>query len=123
MEKAFVFPLRGECDNLDAQLNMWVRGILAMRKRRSASFGADLFSDQSWDLILLLAIAPAAGMTRSELASVCERSDEITRRWLGILIERNFVEEAEDLRCRLTAHTLGLLQSILSASSSALRAA
>lgn len=113
MAKANVFPLREECETLDAQLRMWVKGILAMRKRRRTSFGDDLFSDQSWDLILLLAIAPAVGMTRSELATACNRSDEMTRRWLGILIERNFVEESVDGRYLLTANAVHLLQSIL----------
>ena len=114
METAIFFPLSGECDNPDSHLSIWVSGILAMRQRRKDTFGADLFSDQSWDLILLLAIASAEGMTRSELASACERSDEMTRRWLGILMERNLTEESVALRYRLTANAREMLRSVMS---------
>lgn len=114
MEKKIRIANIEECDSLDSQLEMWVRGVLAMRKRRNNTFGTDLFSDQSWDLILLLAIAPSEGSTRSELASASERSNELTQRWLCALIHRNLVLESVELRFRLTPNAREMLRSILS---------
>lgn len=113
MERAISFPHGGEFSSPDAQLNMWVRGVIAMRKRRKRTFGADLFHDQAWDLILQLAIAPDVGLTLAELSSQTDYSAESSRRWLKILAKRDLVVAPEYLRYRLTSKARDQLRSIL----------
>lgn len=102
MESNFVQMLLRDHPEGATNLEQWARGVLAFRQRRAEQFGSDLFCGNAWDLLLNLAIAPQAGLTRSELTAKSRCSDESARRWLVVLVHRGFVEEGLDLRYRLT---------------------
>lgn len=114
MEKTIVLTLPDDCPEAATHLEQWARGVLAFRKRRAEQFGSDIFPGNAWDLLLHLAIAPSAGLTRGELAKRAGCSDEGARLWLKVLVSRGLVEEGLDLRHRLTAVGIEGLNATLS---------
>jgi MarR family len=114
MGTTIVLTLAEDYPEAETHLEKWARGVIAFRQRRANQFGSDLFGGNGWDLLLHLAIAPPTGLTRSELAEKIKRSDDGTRRWLNVLVDRGLVEESLDLRYRLSASGLEDLNATLS---------
>ena len=100
---------RNDCDDPRLtqpafSLNAWADLVLNFRKRRATIFGADLFNDPAWDIILLLVREMnAPGLPLQEISAQIERSEESTRRWLNILIEHGHVEAREQRIYRLAS--------------------
>lgn len=85
-------------------LDAWADVVMYLRQNRAAIFGADLFNDPAWDIILLLARRTnASGLALPVISAQIDRSAESTRRWLSILIERGHVEAREPQVYRLTS--------------------
>jgi hypothetical protein len=111
--------LREEFDDLRpaqsaASIDAWADLAKHLRRRRSSIFGADLFNDPAWDIILLLAHSSnSSGLTLSIISAQIDRSEESSRRWLEILVERGHVEKDGPKTYRLAAITRhGLTQLI-----------
>lgn len=86
-------------------LDAWADLVLHIRQHRAATFGADLFNDPAWDIILLLGReANAPGLSLQAISTQIGRSEESVRRWLAILIERGHVEGLEQQAYRLASH-------------------
>jgi hypothetical protein len=114
MGNTIVLTLPDDCPEAATHLEKWARGVLAFRQRRAKRFGSDIFPGNAWDLLLNLAIAPPAGLTRGELASRANCSGEGARLWLKVLVGRCLVEEGLDLRYRLTVSGVEELNATLS---------
>jgi hypothetical protein len=70
--------------------------IIDIRRARSDAFGADLFSDPAWDILLLLLAARLGGKTATfaDLADVGPRST--VARWLLALEKKDLITCASD---------------------------
>ncbi|TCD02287.1 MarR family transcriptional regulator [Erythrobacteraceae bacterium CFH 75059] len=75
-----------------------VRAVLKHRQQRAALFGADLFADPVWDMLLDLAAARAEHR-RVSVTSLCLASGvppTTALRWLGQMVEAGLVERVRD---------------------------
>jgi DNA-binding MarR family transcriptional regulator len=73
--------------------------ILIARRGRDAVFGANLFSDPAWDLLLELYAAKLGkrSMSSADLSRAINTPASTTRRWLSALEGRGFVEWRSDV--------------------------
>lgn len=83
-------------------LDAWADLIFNLRSSRAALFGADLFNDPAWDIILLLGReGHVDGLPLEAIASRLGRSEDSTRRWLQILVSRGHLEVSAALDYKL----------------------
>lgn len=76
-----------------------IASILRIRRRRSETFGEDLFSDPAWDILLEL-FAARLGNRRLELGDLDSIAPRSTlARWVAVLEERGLVECQIDALC------------------------
>jgi hypothetical protein len=78
----------------------FVRGLIRQRQRRSAAFGADLFADPVWDMMLDLLAARFEGraVRTSSLCIAAGVPSTTALRWIRELTERGlFVRGADPL--------------------------
>jgi len=73
-----------------------VVSFLLMSRARGAIFGADLFADHAWNIVLELYAAKLAGrsMSFSEITAALDLPASTTIRWLAALQERGLTQEA-----------------------------
>lgn len=75
-----------------------VRAVLRQRQRRAELFGADLFADPAWDMLLDLTAARAEHR-RVSVTSLCIASGvpaTTALRWIGQLVEAGLFERVKD---------------------------
>jgi len=70
-----------------------IRSSLALRRKRDEIFGADLFHDPAWELLLLLFGAGRTGLSIDFLAAEVSGAKTAIRRWLAVLVDQGFVQE------------------------------
>lgn len=70
-----------------------IQSVLSVRRGREALFGAHLFSDPAWDIILELYAAELGGRTTtgSELARAIGAPHPVIVRWLNLLSDEGLV--------------------------------
>ena len=87
-----------------------IDGILRIRRIRSDLFGAGLFSDPAWDILLQLYAAKSRGgrLGLADIESDVPRST--LARWASVLEERGFIT------CRIDPAEPAMLRLALSAS-------
>ncbi len=73
-----------------------VVSFLLMSRARGAIFGADLFLDHAWDIVLELYAAKLAGrsMLLPEITAALDIRASSAIRWIAALEERGLIEEA-----------------------------
>ena len=76
------------------------RGLLDTRRRRDEAFGAGLFSDPAWDMLLNLYAAEAGGETlsMSQLCAASRVPQTTAQRWIDCLAEARLVLRGSDTR-------------------------
>lgn len=76
------------------------RGLLDTRRRRDEAFGAGLFSDPAWDMLLNLFAAEAGGETlsMSQLCAAARVPQTTAQRWIDCLAEAKLVVRGTDTR-------------------------
>jgi DNA-binding MarR family transcriptional regulator len=76
------------------------RGLLDTRRRRDEAFGAGLFSDPAWDMLLNLYAAEAEGqnLSMSQLCAVSRVPQTTAQRWIDCLAEAKVVVRGSDTR-------------------------
>lgn len=68
-----------------------IRSILEIRRRRSAAFGSDLFSDPAWDILLEL-LAAELGRREVRLSDLTSIGRPSTiARWVAALEQRGLI--------------------------------
>lgn len=75
-----------------------VRATLRQRQKRAALFGADLFADPAWDMLLDLTAATAEG-GRVSVTSLCIASGvpaTTALRWIGQMVDAGLFARAKD---------------------------
>lgn len=75
-----------------------IKRIMEMRALRASFFGADLFADPAWNMILDLAIARVE-YRRISVSSLCIASDvpnTTALRWIGMLLDAQIFERFDD---------------------------
>lgn len=82
-----------------------IRGLIRARRLRDAFFGADLFADPAWDMLLDLF---AAGLEEAQVSvsSLCIAAavpPTTALRWIGILSDRRLIERRPDPQDRRRA--------------------
>lgn len=81
----------------------WLERAIRIRNKRIALFGADVFMDPAWDILLFLARREdAIGATFHQIATAVRFSPETVCRWLRVLIDRQHVEQVSAEVFRLT---------------------
>jgi hypothetical protein len=76
----------------------YVRGVIRARQRRSAAFGADLFADPVWDMMLDLLAARLEGraVRTSSLCIAAGVPSTTALRWIRELTERGLFVRVPD---------------------------
>lgn len=75
-----------------------LRAIIALRRARAEVFGADLFADPAWDILLDLLLAELT-QARATVGSACAAAsvpDTTALRWIGLLESNGFLERRKD---------------------------
>lgn len=99
----------------DIPLDDWLNLVSIMRERRNRILGADLFLDPAMSIFVALGRdANLGGMPLEALVRATGVSQDVTRRWLLILMDRGFVEEFPGRRFRLSNDGRARLQQIYS---------
>jgi hypothetical protein len=106
----------------------FVRALIRQRQRRVAAFGADLFADPVWDMMLDLLAARLEGrpVSTSSLCIAAGVPSTTALRWIRLLTERGLFVRAPDPRDRrgvlieLSGDTAGRLLAHLGTSTEAL---
>jgi DNA-binding MarR family transcriptional regulator len=83
----------------DARMEQRLLQLISERRRRSAHFAPDLFSDPAWDILLVLALA-ATRQQRVTVTSVCQSIEApmtTALRWIGALAERGHLFRRDDI--------------------------
>ena len=108
-------------DNESDSLVKRARVILANRRRRSAIFGAQMFSEPAWEILLTLyADQQAQRHTQSGVIDASGTSKTTALRWIDYLLERDFIRREDhptDKRLKflaLSENGLNLLEMYLS---------
>ncbi len=95
--------ISGEDPAQGTPVNSWLDFARSTREMRSKIYGADLFSDPAWDIMLYLGgDARTGGADFDEVRRAVGLSFDLTRRWLAILVEHGHVEELGAKRFRMT---------------------
>ena len=104
-----------------ARCSWFARRLIADRRARDATFGADLFYDPAWDLLLELFAAHGEGKLNSVktavLATGCPEATAL--RWIDRLEDRGLVSRHEDPQdsrrhiVELTSEGLSLMRNHL----------
>ena len=68
------------------------RRILALRQRRAGHFGAAIFGEPAWEMLLLLYVSTGNGLGVDHLAMLSGVSEGIARRWLSQLANEKLVQ-------------------------------
>lgn len=108
-------------DNESDSLLERARVILANRRRRSAIFGTQMFSEPAWEILLTLyADQQAQRYTQSGVIDASGTSKTTALRWIDYLLERDFIRREDhptDKRLKfltLSENGLNLLEMYLS---------
>ena len=74
------------------------RKRLDVRRRREALFGASIFSDPAWDMLLELLVATCEQrrMSVTNLCAVSATSHATAIRWIAILADRGLIQRTPD---------------------------
>ena len=83
----------------DTRIEQRLQQLIAERRRRSAHFNANLFSDPAWDILLVLALADTR-QQRLTVTKLCRRIDTpmtTALRWIGTLTEQGHVLRRDDV--------------------------
>lgn len=74
------------------------RKRLDIRRRREALFGASIFSDPAWDMLLELLVATCEQrrMSVTNLCAVSATSHATAIRWIAILADRGLIQRSPD---------------------------
>lgn len=77
-----------------------VRDLIAMRRRRDALFGSDLFGEPAWDMLLELYLAEESHQPFmvSNLGASAGVPPTTALRWTGLLHEHGLIERRPDRR-------------------------
>lgn len=75
-----------------------ILSILLARRGREAAFGANLFSEPPWDVLLELYAARlgARNMSLADLARAIDAPESTTERWVAVLNGRDLVSSEND---------------------------
>jgi DNA-binding MarR family transcriptional regulator len=90
----------------DAELAVVAQKYLRMRQKRANFFGADVFADPAWEILLDLYAAGVEGRVVS-ITSACIASGVPTTtalRWITLLVSRGAVRRAPDARDHRRSH-------------------
>jgi DNA-binding MarR family transcriptional regulator len=93
-------------DPSDAELAVVAQKYLRMRQKRANFFGADVFADPAWEILLDLYAAGVEGRVVS-ITSACIASGVPTTtalRWITLLVSRGAVRRAPDARDHRRSH-------------------
>ena len=114
---------RFPCDDGFAHTEALVRRVQKARKIRAEFFGADLFADPAWDMLLEL-YANELGQQRVSVSSASDAAGvplSTALRWMAALEERNLVKRKSDpldgsrVWISLTAHGASLMHRYFTA--------
>jgi hypothetical protein len=70
---------------------MFAAAMLGNQRMRDALFGADLFANPAWDILLQLHAAEQGGRTLDLSQLSAHSGQSVLRRWIAVLIERELV--------------------------------
>lgn len=99
----------------DIPLDDWLNLVSIMRERRDRLLGADLFHDPAMSIFVALGRdAHMGGLPLEALVRATGVSQDVTRRWLLILIDRGFVAELAGKRFKLSTDGRARLQQVYS---------
>lgn len=99
----------------DIPLDDWLNLVSIMRERRNRILGADLFHDPAMSILVTLGRdANLGGLPLEALVRASGVSQDVTHRWLLILMDRGFVEESPGKRFKLSTDGKARLQQIYS---------
>jgi hypothetical protein len=93
-------------ESSDTELAAVAQKYLRMRRKRADLFGADLFADPAWEILLDLFAAGIEGRVVS-ITSACIASGVPTTtalRWIALLVSRGLVCRAPDARDHRRSH-------------------
>lgn len=108
----------------DGTIRRPARTLIRERRDRDAAFGADLFADPAWDILLDLFAAHQEGK-RVSVSSACIAAavpSTTAMRWLKLMVERGLVRRIEDKRdgrrifVELTPSAILAMETLLSGS-------
>ncbi len=76
----------------------WIQGMLRARRRRDGIFGAGLFADPGWDMLLALFASKLSKerATITDLAKMADVPNTTALRWVGELVNAGLAERAPD---------------------------
>ncbi len=99
----------------DIPLDDWLNLVSIMRERRNRILGADLFLDPAMSIFVALGrVANMGGLPLETLVRATGVSQDVTHRWLLILLDRGFVDELPGKRFKLSTDGRARLQQIYS---------
>lgn len=99
----------------DIPLDDWLNLVSIMRERRNQLVGADLFHDPAMSIFVALGRdAHIGGLPLEALVRATGVSQDVTRRWILILMDRGFVEELPGKRFKLSTDGRARLQQVYS---------
>jgi DNA-binding MarR family transcriptional regulator len=74
------------------QLELRAREILTLRQKRAELFGASMFGEPAWEMLLrLYALAGASRQSMSRLAQMSGTSKATALRWIDYLLDRGLI--------------------------------
>lgn len=82
----------------DINVHARLKWIMKMRYRRGRQFGAELFADPAWDILLDLTLARLEGR-RTPVSSLCIASNVPTTtalRWIKVMQDKGMIERKAD---------------------------
>lgn len=100
---------QGSCKHLDSrtlETAELVRQYYALRRVREREFGAELFSDPAWDVLLDLYLSESDGKKISVSSACIAAAAPATTalRWIDILCRKGYVIRRADLHDRRRTH-------------------
>lgn len=100
-ERSLIFAV-AEAEASQVSYDQWIDLVAGFRAQRDSIYGADLFNDPAWDIILFLGRdANVDGASLQSISDAIAVSQATTSRWLRVLIERQHVEQSDEGRFRL----------------------